>query len=121
MPRSGIGLNELLDATLLAGTVGCTQCKQPTEATPLVRALIELSVAHSTKTGLAMNLPQANLATQAAPVRSRTAAAWPDARSANQPKNNATSHCAKSDAKRNTEQRLLRQTHYILLFVTANT
>ena len=36
------------------------------EAAPLVRALIELSVAHSTKMGLAMNLPQANLATQAA-------------------------------------------------------
>ena len=46
----------MLGATLLAGTVGRKQCKQPSEAAPLVRALIELSVAHSTKTGLAMNL-----------------------------------------------------------------
>ena len=65
----------MLGATLLAGTVGCKQCKEPTEAAPLVRALIELSVAHTSKIGLAMNLPQANLAAQAAPVRSRTAEA----------------------------------------------
>ena len=75
VPRSGIGLNELPGASLLAGTVGRAQCKQPTEAALLVRALIELSVVSATKAGLATNLPQANLATQAAPVRSRTAAA----------------------------------------------
>ena len=65
----------MLGATLLAGTAGCKQCQQPTEAAPPVRALIEPAVADLTKAGLAMNLMQANHITQAAPLRSRTAAA----------------------------------------------
>ena len=67
MPRSGIGLNELLGATLLAGTVGCKQCKQPAKAAAPVRALIEPSVAHSTKSRLAMNLLQACAVTKPLP------------------------------------------------------
>ena len=57
----------MLGATLLAAAFGCKQCKQPTEAAAPVRAVIELPVVNATRGGLAMNLPQANLATQAAP------------------------------------------------------
>ena len=67
MPRSGIGLNELLGATLLAGAAGCKQCKHLTEAALPVRALIAPSVVHATKTRLAMNLVQACQVTKPLP------------------------------------------------------
>ena len=45
MPRSGIGLNELLGATLLAALFGCKQYKKATEDTMPTRALRALAVA----------------------------------------------------------------------------
>ena len=83
---------------MLAEAVGCKQCKQLAEAAVRVRALIEPSVAHSTKSRLAMNLLQACAVTKPLPSEAELPGMTRGAPT-NSPKNNTTEQLSEEQSQ----------------------